>query len=164
MTFSERIRAWLDAIEGDIVVPVEAAKLVAAAREQFPNELAEWLDEHAETFVADRMARLSVSERATAQRRQASRAFGDAAASEDEAVTAFLDVRYVVDDENTRRRLREMTRDDLEFAAADYDERAKANAFESAFLRAVAKRVTRGRVVGDVFTDDQLRALRKAGA
>jgi hypothetical protein len=163
VSFSERIRGWLESIDGDVIIPVEAAKLVAQAREQYPGELAAWLDENAAAFVGERMARATRSERSIAQRRHSPRAFAEAA-GDTEAVVAFLDVRYVVDDMFTRRRLRDMTHADLIFVIADYDAQSAKNANEAAFLRAVAKRVPKQKKVGDVLTDEQLRALRQAAA
>ena len=122
-------------------MPVEAAKFVAQAREQYPDELAEWLDEHAVAFVSERMTRMSNSHRATAQRRHSARVFEEAG-DDPEKLEAFLhlDSRFVIDDMNTRRRLRDMTREDLTYAIADYETQSAQAAFEAAYLRRVAKR------------------------
>lgn len=164
----DAMRSWLDSIEGDIVVSVEAGKFVAQQRETNPVEFHAWLDENAERFVTEIMGRISVSDRAKAQRRSSSTGFADAAkrfAEGDEtALDPVLDVRYVIDDDNTRRRLKEMTWSDLDFAASSYEYLAASNGNEAKVLRAIQKKLPKNgsRCVGDVFSDAQLRSLRIA--
>lgn len=72
----------------------------------------------------------------------------------------FLQAVYVVDSENTRKALRDMTADDVMFVASRYDDRAKSAQLDAAFLRAVAKRIGKQRLVGDVYNNTQLDDLR----
>jgi hypothetical protein len=54
--------------------------------------------------------------------------------------------------------LKDMRATELNFAADDFAVRAKRNAMQEAFLRALAKRCG-DQAVGDVFTEDQVAAL-----
>ncbi len=168
MSIDDRLRAWVEAIDGDLTVPVEAAKFVAQLREQDPHALSAWLDDHAESIVSERMRKLLTSDRARAQRRGAAREFATnaerAEAGENPARPSLA--WFVVDESHTRRRLRDMTYADLDFAASDYEVLSKSNAFEAAYLRAVQKRLPKNntKVVSDVLSDDLLSALRTAAA
>ena len=160
MTVESDIHEWLDGLDGsEFVVPVEASKFVAQADDK---ELRAWLWERREQIVIERMGDILRSRRSVATARRGSRSF--AAAAENGDVTEFvslLDTAFVVDDGETRRPLRVMNRDDLEFVACSYSSRARANAFEASFMRAVKRRVPAGKVVGDVFTDEQLVIARR---
>jgi hypothetical protein len=48
-----------------------------------------------------------------------------------------------------------MDQQDLEFAIKDYTERARVNALQAAFLKALANRVG-ARTVGETFSDEEL--------
>lgn len=167
MSVDQAIREWCDAITGDLATPIEAQKFVAHLRENAPDELAAWLDEHAAIFVCDRMGRYLGPMRARARAASSARRFQEQAAahgSGDADAFSYLDVKFVIDDENTRRPLRDMRADDLRFAITDYESTATSNLMEAAWLKAIAKRITGKKTVGDVFTDAQLRALRQAAA
>lgn len=74
----------------------------------------------------------------------------------------LLAISYVIDERGTRAALKALTYDDLKLAINGYDRRAKANAMEAAYLRAVQKRlpVDNSQTVGDVLTNDELNVLR----
>lgn len=154
---------WLESIEGDLVAPVEAQKFVAQLRERHPALLADWLDAHAETILCDRIGRLLGSQRATAQRRKGPRTFAAYADALErgEEPASILEVRYVVDDELTRRPLRAMTAADLDYAIADYESSAKAARFEASFLKAIKKALPDPTsTVGDVLSEADVARLR----
>lgn len=71
----------------------------------------------------------------------------------------FLQAVYVINGDNDRKALKDMTAEDVLFVAASYDNRAQSALLEAAFLRAVAKKIGKGRVA-DSFTNIQLAELR----
>lgn len=165
MNVDTEIRTWLDAIAGDFVISVEAGKFVAYLRESDPQALADWLDERAESIIAIYMARQSRHLRDRLRRSAKAVDFNERVERfEDGNIDAFddLEADYRVSDDDRRRHLRDMTHDDLTYAIKDYEGRSKANLMEAAFLRAVRRRVQQGKKVSDVFTADELRALRKS--
>lgn len=161
------MQAWLDAIGGDFVVAVEAEKFVAAQRETHPVEFNGWLQGNAARLVTETMTRLVQSNRMKALRRASASVFADAAKryedGDEDAFVSIFSTDYAIDEDNTRRKFGQMVWADVEFAAKDYEDRAASNAFEAAWLRAVQKRLPKNgsKTVADVFTEDQLRALRK---
>lgn len=155
------LRAHLDAIEGDLVAPIEAQKFVARMREVDAYAFRAWLDDRAETVVCEVIGAMLRSRRAIAQQRHGAQAFAKADA--ENVVGSMLDVRYVVT--GIGRRLCDMTRDDLETVAADYDSASSRARFEAAFLRAIKKLLPDSTsTVGDVLTEADVTALRSIKA
>lgn len=62
--------------------------------------------------------------------------------------------------DGAQHRLKTMRRDDLTFVASEYEDRVAQNAMEATFFRTLADKIGDG-VVGDVFTEEQLVALRQ---
>lgn len=155
------MRAVIDAetSEGPYVAAVVAAHIVEKLRATDADLLAGWLDVHAEALVREAITRIDRSTRASARHTAGGRRFAAAAdAAEDgdtEQLVSFLDCAYVVDEEDSRKRLGEMTAADLRFVADSYDRRASENAMNATFMRALAKKVGKGRV-SDHFTDEQV--------
>lgn len=73
----------------------------------------------------------------------------------------FLQAVYVVDAENTRKSLKDMTAEDVLFVAAGYEDRARSAKLEAAFFRALAARIGNG-VVADNFNNIQLAEFRNS--
>jgi hypothetical protein len=148
--------------DGPYVSAVIALHIVEKLRATDPELLAGWLDLQAVGILRDAISTRSRSEKASARATRGRSVFGDAAREHDDgdstALTSFLDVRYVVDEEHTRTRLAEMRKPELLFAADDYRRQANENLLEEAFLRALAKKVG-ARQVADVFDDDKLAAM-----
>lgn len=90
-----------------------------------------------------------------ARRSEFAEAAGKLADGDKGPITSFLQVVHVIDVEGTRRRLAEMTAEDLKFVAADYDARAAENAMHAQFLKAIAKKVGK-KTVGEVFDEPTL--------
>lgn len=86
------------------------------------------------------------------------RAFAEAArsftAEPDAVVLRAFAFEYVIDEQNTRRTVANMTAADCRFVAEQYERTAREAKLESAFHRAVAKKIGVQRV-GDVFTEEQ---------
>jgi hypothetical protein len=75
------------------------------------------------------------------------------------AMSHWLDIRHVVDDDGTRKRLADMTAADLTRVADEYDSRATENAMHATFLKAVARKVGTKKTVADVFDESTLDRL-----
>lgn len=155
--FATDMRAVIDAEtgEGPYVSRIVANHIVEKLEVTDPELLDGWLRVHAETLIWQAINDRDRSTRAKARATAGGRRFAAAAESGDiEQVARFLNVPYVVED-GSRKRLADLTKDDLLFVADAYDRRASENAMNSAFLKALAKKVGKGRVA-DQFTDEQL--------
>lgn len=157
----------------DFVAATYAEKFVAELREKDPDALAEWLDAQAVELVSRRLTYLCRKHKVVSNAdeddprsrfRKAAAVFhddGDAA-----ALTPFtgpLAAIYVVNDGNVRKHLRDMTADELTYAADSHETLGRSNLFEAAYLRVLRKRVVEMDVatVGEAFTNDQARTIRK---
>lgn len=141
---------------------VVANRVVARLREEDPELLTKWLD-----MMAPEVIRKMVTEVSHVKRMEARRASANAPnpvftsavkrfeEGEEKALAAWLDTVYVVNTNNSRKKLRDMDQDDLKYAVNDYTARAKANAMQAAFLRALAEKVG-ARTVGEVYEDVEL--------
>jgi hypothetical protein len=79
-------------------------------------------------------------------------------AGDRQAMSHWLTVVHVVED-GSRKKLAEMTADDLGHVAQDYEARAAESAMHASFLRALAKKVGTRRTVGEVFDETKLAQL-----
>ena len=146
--------------DGDYVAAVVAGKLVAQLAETDPALLTGWLDLHAVPILTDLIGRRARLTRAVLQRRAGAHRFAAIVEAGDlAAMSLFDDVRYVVDDEETRRPLGDMTGEDCRFAAAAYATQELALKLEKAFLLALAKKVGTRRV-REVMSEATVEALR----
>jgi hypothetical protein len=125
----------------DIVVSVEASKLVAHLAETDPDLLRGWLTSNAEQFVSDALGARLRSKRAYVRRTSQARAFSTAAQSGDVTKLKPFQVRHIVDDHHTQRAVGQMTGDDHVFVAQSYDLSAQTSQMLAAFHRAVARKV-----------------------
>lgn len=150
---------------GDYALPVLSVELVSELRETDPSLLAGWLDANAEQFVTQVLGDQDRSRRARRASDAPRSAFSEAAkrhaAGDAEAMGAF-DLRFIVSEDNLRRRLGEMTKADHLFVAGEHVKRSNAALFEAAFHRAVAKRIPAGKTTQDVLTEDQYLRLRSS--
>jgi hypothetical protein len=147
---------------GDFVAPVVAEKLHAHLLETDPDLLDGWLRASAVHFltraIGDRDRRERTAARTRADARQFRKASEAAEAGDDEGLSVFATVRYVVDGDETRRALGDMTGADHLFVADGYRESASRARMLEAFHRAVAKRVGK-RKTSDVFTEAEYQKL-----
>ena len=151
----------VDAEIGDepFVSAVIASHIVDKLRATDPDLLAGWLDFQAVGILRDAISTRERSTRSHARATRSRSVFGSAVeraeAGDATALGAFLDIRYVVDDQNPRVRLADMNRDQLLFAADDYERQENESRFEKLFLRALARKVGR-RKVSDVYSEQQI--------
>jgi hypothetical protein len=152
---AEMGEAIADAIDsGDIVAPVVAEKLHAQLLESDPDLLEGWLRASAVHFLTRAIGDRDRRERSTARTRAEARRFAGAAKSGDAEELSTFAVRLVVDEDNTRRPIGEMTGADHLFVAGEYGRSAATARMLEAFHRAVASKVGK-RKTSVVFTEAQ---------
>lgn len=162
--FAAEMAALIDAetSTGPFVSAVVASHIVDKLRATDADLLRGWLDFQAVGILRDAISTRERSSRSHARAIRGRSVFADAAeqhaAGDAAALCSFLDVRYVVDDQNTRVRLADMDKASLLFAADDYRRQANENLMEEAFLRALARKVGR-RKVSDVYSEQQIAAM-----
>ena len=157
------IRKYVDAeLEnaGDTyIIGILAAKIVERLRDDDPQLLAQFLDAHATNIVSKMVGDVARSQRAHIRARAGRRIVAEAIDRYEEgdtyALSSWQDMMYVVNTDATRKRLGDMVKEDLVWAAEDYAGRAQSNMLQSAFLKALANRVG-ARTVGEVYTDEQI--------
>lgn len=147
---------------GDFVAPVVAEKLHAKLLETDPDLLDGWLRATAvyalTRAIGDRDRRERTAARTRAEARRFREASDAAEAGDEDALSIFASVRYVVDDGETRRALGDMTGADHLFVADDYSASAAKARMLEAFHRAVAKKVGKRRT-SEVFTEAEYQKL-----
>lgn len=136
-----------------------AARVVDRLAEDDPALLLQFLQAHAVQIITRMIGEITRSQRsytrAVADRRLFSGAVERYQQGDENALSAWLDVMYVVNTDQQRKRLRDMDRDELRWAAEDYNARAKGNLLQSAFLKALATKVG-AKTVGEVYTEEEL--------
>jgi len=154
------MRAIIDAEMHDSdSAPAVAARIVTKLRATDPDLLAGWLDLGAAGWLCEAIGHIDRSARSRARAVAGRSAFAEGAAVGD--VTGFLTIRYVIDDEQTRKPLAHLGRDELLYVAKSYDAAAKTSQMEAAFFRALAKQVGTG-TVADHFTEQQITDMRRS--
>lgn len=148
--------------ESDYVAAKVASELVDRLRAEDPDLLSGYLHLKAAVILADVVARRSNSKRQSARVMAPRKAFAEAARSfgtdKEAAVLSPFAFEYVIDGENTRRTVANMTATDCRFVAEQYERTAREAKLEAAFHRAVGKKIGAQRV-GDVFTEEQYLAM-----
>jgi len=143
---------------------VVAQDIVAELLVEDPDLLHGWLEIRAADLIHDAINYRDRSRRATGviERKQQDfkQVLDEFVAGRTEPVRSFLATMYAVDEQNNRKQLRDMDKGDLNYVADRYADRAKQNGFLAAYHRELARRVGT-RTVGDVFTEEQLRAMRE---
>lgn len=124
-----------------------------------PDLLHGWLTAQAPSLIRDAIVQRDASHRSYVRHHGSRSVFAAAAAAhaagDPDALVGWLGVRHVVSPDGTRKRLADMTADDLRFSADTYRQRVRENALAEAFLRHLAQRVGSG-TVADRYTDEQL--------
>lgn len=122
-----------------------------------------WLEAHAVPTIRAAIVAIDAASRSYARKDNVTSLFAEAArqaegGNQEPLRQGFLQAVYVINGENDRKALKDMTAQDVLFVAASYEDRAKSAMLEAAFLRAVAKKIGHGRVA-DKFTNIQLAEL-----
>lgn len=147
---------------GDYIAPLVAADLADKLIANDPALLAGWLWQRAQTVLSDVLARRSNSSRSAARAMAPRHAFAQAAEAYDRtgdpSQLRALQAEYVVNRENLRRRVADMTGADHLFVANTYMLTSKRASMLAAFHRAVAKKVG-DRRTAEVFSEEQYLAM-----
>jgi hypothetical protein len=146
--------------EGGYIAAVVARDVIKKLKTSDPELVSGFGWMRAELDAADYLARRSNSTRQTARIMAPRTAFADAIeefenTGETKILRDFLTAEYVVNDENLRLKLADMTGSDHRYVASRYGDTAKRAASLEAFHQAVAKHVG-DRRTGDVYTSEQL--------
>lgn len=149
----------LERAGGTYVAGLIAQKVVGRLREQDPELLNKFLDLQAVPIITRMVGDISRATKTHARhnsnREQFARALERHEAGQTRALSSWLDTVYVVTTDEQRKRLRDMDKQDLEYAINDYTDRARVNAAQAAFLKALAKKIG-AKTVGQVYTDQEL--------
>lgn len=156
--YAGEMRAIIDAETGEgIYYTASVAEHIVAKLEQTdPELLTGWLTQQAQTLVAKAINQRDASVRAYARAHGARVQFGrDAASGDPERIRGWLDVRYTMAD-GSRKRLAEMTVDDLMFVADTYLKRAAAYSLRYNFLTVLIDSMSEKDTVGKVHDNESL--------
>lgn len=163
--FAAEMRAVVDAetSHGAYVARAAARDVVEKLTINDPELLNGWLHEQAEKLIWQLINDRDRSRRGAA-RTQGRSVFAELIEASKDGDTSglgrYLQAPYVIED-GSRKPLAELMKDDLIYVADQYEHRAKSNAFEAAFIRAIARKVGKG-TVADHFTESKLMELRES--
>jgi hypothetical protein len=161
--YATDMRAVIDAETGDgpYVSRTVAVQIVEKLTATDVDLLSGWLHFQAEQLLWQAINDRDRSTRAHARATASRSVFRDASAAHDAgdstSLRGFLDVPYVVED-GSRVRLADLMAADLRFVAESYDTTARKNAMNATFMRALAKKVSKGKV-SDHFTNEAIADL-----
>lgn len=147
---------------GPYASPVIAQEIVDKLRVNDADLLDGWLHAQAVHFVRDAINYRDRSNRTHVRQTSGRSAFRRDAEAHDagdsEAMAGWLETVYPVDDDGSRKPLGDMLKPELLFVADDYRRQAQETLLAEAFMRAVAKKVGRGKV-SDHFDNETLARL-----
>lgn len=150
MRLDEHLRSFIDSLDSGWTVPEAAEKFLA----DVPSDvLLEWQDARVRAHIA-----VAIRTYTGNQRRQAVRsAFTKAAAELDpDDVESCSHFRSLWTVDGVQMRLADMRRDDCITVANDFEADANEFKFRAAMHRAIAKKLTGGKKVSEVFTEEQI--------
>lgn len=130
--------------EGDFIPSQVVAEACTWLEENDADALAAWLWDRRHAILNELLTRRLVAQRAVTLKRARARAFGSASSAFDEGDAepmSHFQLVYVVDGENTRRRVGDMTGADHQFVADQYEVDGRYSLLLGEFHRQVAKRV-----------------------
>lgn len=161
---AEKIRKMVDdRMERGPYIPAHlAVDLVKQLREEEPQLLAEWLDAQAESIMRDMVNSINRHRRAIARKVASKSVFRNAVeraeAGEPALLEGWLAQEYPVNQNNIRKPLGDMVKEEVLYASDVHDRLARGNQMQAAFLKAVANKVG-ARQVSEVFDNDQLNVM-----
>lgn len=165
VTAVDKVRAMIDdAIgEGDGYIPAGLAhELVLKLRNENPQLLAEWLDLHADQLMRETVLQIAHTKKTRVVRRANRSVFRTAVeraeAGEPELLEGWLSQRFIANADRVQKRLKDMVKEEVEFACETHDSLARGNAMKAAFLRQIARKIG-SKTVGEVYDNDTLNTL-----
>lgn len=168
----EFVDEWVEELGDEVIISTEVQSFLAWIFVNHPGVVEDWLRERRDEFLHRAFSDALSRRRSRVQRRgrknvvfsQHAAAFQAGDLSAEEFITNVgspLDAFYEVDSDNRRKRLREMTVEDLNWTIDSYDKRAKANAFEAIYLTKLRDKMGVTDKVGEVFSDVDALTLRQ---
>jgi hypothetical protein len=157
----DELIAYLDNLSGDFILADVAAKFLVDMQAQYPEHLAQWVDERAVDFVHATLRRMLHSQRSRANHAKRTSVFrsmaDDLAVNPDDPdrIDVFRQA-YVVSHEHLWRHLRDLTKTDLGFIAEQYEARGHRMLMRAAYVRQLEAMVGPDQVLGDVISEEQL--------
>lgn len=161
--FAAEMRTVMDSetAGGPYVSAVVAERIVEKLTATDPELLDGWLHAQAVGFLRHAINLRDCSQRTHARLTASRSVFRNAAdaaeAGDTEQLGSFLQTVYVLED-GSRKRLAEMRRPELLFAADGYERKAADMLLQEAFLRALAKKVG-SKKVSDVYDENKISEL-----
>jgi len=144
-----------------VVASQVAAEIVGKLAANDHELLVSWLDIHAEALLAGYIGKRLGSRRAHSRQVFQRGVFAESArrfeAGDEQAMAPWLQTHFEA--REGQKRLGSFDHDDLEYARGQYVKRANSNAFEAAFMAALAKQVDTG-TVADHYTDEEISRMR----
>lgn len=157
MSFNELLAAHLGSLPDGFVAAVEAERFRDWMRAEHPEVLSAWLAEQELRAIHRAIIDHDRADRTRVRNRAVSRAFAERYPEE---LSAF-DIRFVVDEENLRKRVADMTGADHAFVADRYQASANRELMLCEFHRAVATKVGKRRTA-DVLDVEQYESLQRS--
>jgi hypothetical protein len=158
------VLALINAHSESITYSALADEVIELLQKTDPELLQGWVNVQLHELMRNFISGINRSRRSYQRVSTSRRRFGDAVEKYSDgdtgALSNWLEVRYQVDEQNSRLALGKMKQGDLDFAAGQYQKRAETNAFEAEFLRALARKVGRG-TVEDHFSEGKLCEIRE---
>jgi len=152
----------IEAKDGSYIASLVGAELADRLSREDPDLLFGWLRTQAHAFVGRAVSARSNSTRAALRANAPRKQFKDAAeqfgAEGDPGVLAVFHTEFVVDKNNTRKRVGDMRAADCLFVADRYTHTASYAKMEAAFHRAVAERIG-DLSIAEVYTDAEYRTM-----
>lgn len=155
----------LDRNEPGYIPAVLAVNIVEQLQREDPELLNKWLITQATRIVREAIVAVeryhkqvakSVSESPSGTKSVFTGALERYEKSKDPRVlSAWLSTTYVVNVQNQRRPLGDMTQDDLGYAAESHQKLSRSNAMQAAFLRVLAGKVG-AKTVREVYSEQEL--------
>jgi hypothetical protein len=152
---------WRD----EMVIPVEAEKIVKKLRREQPAVLVLWLDQHAERLISSALSSRLRNYRHDLRKSAGPRAFekwrSDAIKNK-QADPALLAMPYAVNATGAWKKLGDMTKDDLDFVIGQREKSAAELQLEARFLRQLAQRLEKGQTVSERWGVEELARIADA--
>lgn len=165
VSYTYKIREIIDRFadpEQGYTIPKAAQEIHDWLLQYEPELLDGWLHEQAQDMIRNTINARDRSLRAYVRQVSGRSVFRDAIEAyergEPEELRNWSQCVFVVNEEQARKQLRDMTAPELRYVSRDYRMRARQAQMMAQFLDAIANRIGDGKVE-DYFTDEQLRTM-----
>jgi hypothetical protein len=143
MSVYAELEVFRESLTGDFIAGVEAERFIAELQAREPEELARWLHDRGVEIIRIHLARGERSQRAKAFSMASRRAFATAAAAGE---VELFSLPFVINPEQVRRPLADMTGADCSFVSEGYKTSGNHSLAVAAFFRELANKTGRRKV------------------